>query len=123
MQPGLSKETNCLIKDIFVSLGERELTVEQSRQKLAAKDNFEPYMAFRRIDVENKGFLEPFDFHRYLRQTISDVCQLDSDLIIKFFDSNQDGQLSYHDFLSIILPCEDKDLRATIAQRETKTAE
>ena len=79
-------------------------------------------MAFKRIDVENKGFLEPFDLHRYLRLTISDVCQLDSDLIVKFFDANQDGKLTYHDFLSIVLPCEDKELRSSIAQRETKDA-
>ena len=36
---------------------------------------------------------------------------------IKYFDLSGDNKLNYHDFLQIILPCDDAYLRAAVTQR------
>lgn len=37
--------------------------------------------------------------------------------MIHYFDLDQDGKLNYHDFLQILLPCDDAFLRAAASQR------
>ena len=37
--------------------------------------------------------------------------------LVKFFDSDEDGRLSYQDFLQMLLPCEDNLLRAITIER------
>ncbi len=36
---------------------------------------------------------------------------------MRFFDSDEDGRLSFQDFLQIVLPCEDNVLRNIAAER------
>ena len=50
------------------------------------------------------------------------MTELDTALIVNFFDSNSDGKLTYGDFLSLILPCGDQELRAEVTQRENYKA-
>lgn len=111
----------CLAATLSIA-GEQEEVVERQRQQLAQSPNFEPYAAFQRIDVEGTGDLDAFDFYRFLRQRIGDVTELDTALIVNFFDSNSDGKLTYGDFLSLILPCGDQELRAEVTQRENYKA-
>ena len=37
--------------------------------------------------------------------------------MINYFDLDNDGRLNYHDFLQILLPCDDAFLRAAVTQR------
>ena len=37
--------------------------------------------------------------------------------LLKFFDSDEDGLLSFQDFIQIVLPCEDNKLRNVVVQR------
>ena len=36
---------------------------------------------------------------------------------IGYFDLDHDGKLNYHDFLQMLLPCDDAYLRAAVTQR------
>jgi len=36
---------------------------------------------------------------------------------VKYFDSDEDGQLSFQDFLQMLLPCEDNALRNLTIER------
>jgi Ca2+-binding EF-hand superfamily protein len=40
--------------------------------------------------------------------------------LLKFFDSDEDGRLSYTDFSQMLLPCEDNFLRKYIQDRPSK---
>ncbi len=57
---------------------------------MASTDKFEPYSVFKRIDVEGNKTVTSFDIYRYLRQKILDVSELDTSLIINYFDSDGD---------------------------------
>lgn len=37
--------------------------------------------------------------------------------LIKFFDSDEDGRLSFQDFIQILLPCQDNKLRNSVISR------
>ena len=41
----------------------------------------------------------------------------DFDLLIAYFDLDKDSALNYHDFIQILLPCDDHYLRAAATQR------
>jgi hypothetical protein len=38
--------------------------------------------------------------------------------LVKFFDSDNCGRLSYYDFLQLLLPCEDNFLRKNVQERK-----
>jgi hypothetical protein len=40
---------------------------------------------------------------------------------VKFFDSDEDGQLSYAEFLQFLLPCDNTLLRAFASQKQSQT--
>ena len=78
-------------------------------------ENFEPYGAFQRLDRQGSGFLTSREFLNYLRDNGvgTGVTEADCYYLVKFFDSDLDGQLHYPDFMQIILPCANAQLRAT----------
>lgn len=41
-----------------------------------------------------------------------DTCEADCYYIVKFFDADEDGKLNYPDFMQIVLPTNNKNLRA-----------
>ena len=47
---------------------------------------------------------------------IDEMTEADSDIIVKYFDSDDDGSLNFSDFLQIMLPCDDLKLRSYIEQ-------
>ena len=48
-------------------LGETEMQIEFSRQKLCRNFQFEPYACFQRIDRQAKGYITPRDVLKYIR--------------------------------------------------------
>jgi hypothetical protein len=73
--------------------------------------------------VNRNGTLSAFDVFRYLRQKVSDVSEIDAAFIISYFDSDEDGKISYGDFLCFLLPVVNTTLREEIAQRTNRSAE
>ena len=43
--------------EILLTIAEDEVLIESKRQELANIKEFEPYIAFTRIDRDNKGYL------------------------------------------------------------------
>lgn len=82
-------------------------------------ENFEPYGAFQRLDRQQTGFLTPKEFLNYIRDNglAMGVTEADCYYLVKFFDSDLDGQLHYPDFMQIILCCANGQLRAVATQR------
>jgi len=53
--------------------------------------------------------LKDHDYH--------DVSEYECAALVRFFDSDSDGALSFQDFLQIVLPCEDNLLRNVVCDR------
>lgn len=46
------------------------------------------------------------------RRSIAECAKL-----IRYFDSDEDGVLSYSDFIQIVLPCDNNDLRVEVQRK------
>ena len=105
--PTLSQETKPVLADLLLTIAQFEQQIELKRQYLAMNENFEPYSAFQRLDRQGSGFLTSREFLSYLRDNglATGVTEADCYYLVKFFDSDLDGQLHYPDFMQIILPC------------------
>ena len=111
-------ESQLKIKELFVLVAEQEIAIEKLRQILAAMRDFEPYTAFRRIDRKNTGLVSAKSLCQFLRENgYRDVQTQDFEHMIRYFDLDGDKRLNYHDFLQVLLPCDDSFLRAAATQR------
>ena len=110
----LSKDASSLLADLLVTIAKYEQKIELKRQYLATNENFEPYSAFQRLDRTEIGFLTSRTLLNFVRDNglASNVTEADCYYLVKFFDSDLDGQLHYPDFMQIILPCANSKLRA-----------
>lgn len=63
--------------------------------------------------------MTPYDLLSYLHDNgVLHASEMDCDLILKFFDSDDDGRLNYNDYMQVVLPCESEYLRAAVTQRK-----
>jgi len=94
-----------------------ERYIETKRQMLCDKSDFEPYAAFQRISRQGSGItarnVGAF-LHENLVEVEHELCQS----FIDHFDVDNDGMLSYKEFLDVVLPKEHPDLRAFVTQRD-----
>ena len=82
---------------------------------MAAMRDFEPYTAFKRIDRHNTGYIDAESICQYQRENgYRELEPTDFKQMIKYFDLDSDELLNYHDFLQILLPCDDAYLRAAV---------
>lgn len=73
----------------------------------------EPYSLFQRIDRGEDSFVTSVEILNFLRDNgIHNITEADCYYLVKFFDSDEDGRLSYPDFMQMILPCDNPSLRA-----------
>ena len=80
--------------------------------------DFEPYTAFKRMDRRNTGYIDAESLTQFMRENgYRELEPADFKQMIKYFDLDGDGLLSYHDFLQMLLPCDDAYLRAAASQR------
>jgi len=50
----------------------------------------------------------------FLRENSAQANIGDASRLVRFFDSDEDGYLSYGDFIQIVLPCDNNALRAEV---------
>jgi EF-hand domain pair len=76
---------------------------------------------FQRLDRDKDGFVTPLDILKFLREcNVHLYHEADCYYLIKFFDADEDNQLSYADFLQIILPIDNELLRAFASQKQNE---
>ena len=109
----LSVETQYNLREFFQTLGDYELSIEHLRQKLASNPDFEPYGAFLRLDKSNSKTLSGEEILSFLHENQRPHYTLrDCQFVINYFDIDQDGALSYTEFMQMVLPCDNLDLRS-----------
>lgn len=114
----LSAKTKKLLKKLLLKIAKLELDIELKRQYLSSNEQMEPYSLFQRIDRSEDGFIVPMELLNFLRDNnVHDMTEADCYYLVKFFDSDEDGRLHYPDFMQLVLPCDNHQMRATATQR------
>lgn len=86
---------------IYIS---NEMVIEMIRKDLSNIPSFDSLIAFQRIDQQNIGFISARQINYFLLENKIPSIISDCELLIKFFDMDNDGMLSFEEFCSIILP-------------------
>lgn len=95
----LGPESTRLLKTIMETISEVEMVVECQRQALSSIPSFAPYSAFCRIDRDAQECLDAKAIHTFLKENGSNCNIGDCARLVRFFDSDEDGILSYADFI------------------------
>ena len=99
----ISPDTENQIVKLLLTLSDHERQVEINRQVLAQNLDFDAYQAFRYIDTNDKNSINAYNLLDLLNK--NGICSNIQELqyLIYFYDENQDGNLSYTEFLNMIL--------------------
>jgi hypothetical protein len=63
----LSIETEARVAKLFLNLADGEKSVEIARQLLNDQLDFDPYLAFKRIDREGKNYIDEYNIIDFLK--------------------------------------------------------
>lgn len=92
----LTYETQRILKNLMLEIARGEQKVELMRQKLAAMEDFEPYVAFQRLDRNRNDYVVAEEIVEYFKENkIYSVTLNEAQYLITFFDSDEDRRLSY----------------------------
>lgn len=113
----LSIETESRVAKLFVNLADRERDVELTRQVLASNSDFDAYQAFSALDQEGKKGIDGVNIVDFLRRNGVYSTITETNFIIQFYDENCDNQLSYTEFLNLVLSENNFSLRCLARER------
>lgn len=102
--------------DFLGFLMEVESRIEDMKIDLARREDFNFEDLFRMFEVDGKGYIEPDDLKEGLKLLGLNPSNNDIKLLMKRFDLNQQGLLSYTDFFDMVITFE-KRLRNTVQVR------
>ena len=116
----LSIHTERIFRDVLVEIFEGEICSENLRQQLCGGNpEFSPYSAFMRIDRTAEENINGGNILQFLRDNnVFAFTQADCQRLINYYDSERSGFLNYQDFLQVVLPCEDVNLRTATCNRQ-----
>ena len=79
-------------------MGEGERGLEGARQRLCLIRDFSPHAAFQRVDRDGSGYLSSHELVAYLRdQGNCHASEGELYRLVRFFDSDEDGRLSFQE--------------------------
>lgn len=91
---GLDSERK--LAHFLIAVGDGESSMEYCREKLCTIYNFSPQSAFERIDRDGNGYISSFELQNFLRDNREYMVTLrECDMLVKFFDSDEDNRLCY----------------------------
>ena len=108
----------------FLTLSEWDRHIEVLRQLLNSLDQFEPYAAYLRLTEGEGSPISSEDIQRFLNSNNHSLPKKELDQIIRLFDTKENGNLDFRDFLSMILARYNPEVRfSAAATREIKDIE
>ena len=88
------------LTDVLLCISSFEQKLDVLRQFLCVNEMFSPYSSFCRIDRSESGFITPMNLVNFFRDNgIMDVPEATCYYVVKFFDADEDGKLSYPEYL------------------------
>ena len=94
----LGYESENKLKNLLVAVGEGERALESARQRLCSIRDFAPHSAFQRFDRDSNAYVSSLEILSYLRdQRNFNVSEAETYRLVKFFDSDEDGRLSFQE--------------------------
>ena len=95
-------EYNFKICQIFMELSECERSVEITRRVLIDSNDFDPFLIFKKLDIDNKNYISPQDIINFMSLKNINIFLEEAKFIIFFYDKDEDGLLSFDEFLNLI---------------------
>ena len=91
-------ESERRLKNLLLAVSDGELLLERSRQRLCEIRDFAPLAAFHRLDRDVNDFITSFEILTFLRDNrVYDANESECYRLVKFFDSDEDGRLSFNE--------------------------
>jgi len=88
---------------------------------LASTPDFEPYSAFLRLEKTGRRMISSECFKHFLGENgRNNLSVRDCQFLVKYFDIDFDNGLNYTEFMQMILPCDNLQLRSEASQREPR---
>jgi len=81
-----------------------EASSESIRQRLNRRPLFNLWEAFKALDRDNNGFISSFEFKNMLIDNGFFPSQKEISSLVDRYDKNQDGKVSYSEFIQEITP-------------------
>lgn len=110
----LGHDSTRLLKSVMETISEVEMIIEGHRQALCSIPSFAPYSGFCRIDRTAQECIDARAVLTFMKENGRSTNIGDCARLVRFFDSDEDGYLSYADFIQIVLPCDDNYMRAQV---------
>ena len=100
------------LKAVLIAVGDGERDLEAARQRLCSIRDFALHSAFERLDRDASNWVGSKELVNFLRDNaVVHVSDGEAYDLVKFFDSDGNGKLSFQEFIQMLLPCEDNVLR------------
>lgn len=111
-------------KNFLVALAEGERGLESARAALCRTFDFVPGDAFSRLNRDNSAGIEVPEIINFLKDNgVTDVENNEAAHLVRYYDTlekERNNILTVQEFSSIILPCEDNQLREDVLAKEAK---
>ena len=99
----LSNDTEMKIIKLFLGIANGDKKIDKIKRSILEKFPFNPEEIFFLIDNNLKGNITPEDICNFLSHYQIPCSQIESRMLVFFYDSNQDGQLDYIEFLNLLV--------------------
>lgn len=83
---------------------ENEFHSEKLRQRLSRRPLFDNFEAFEALDIDKNGFVSKYEFRELLANHGFYATQKELDSLMNRYDQNEDGKVSYTEFVREITP-------------------
>ena len=87
---------------LLMEIAEGERSIEITRRVLSDCIEFDSYQIFKQLDLDNKNAISPKNIIDFLFKKKINMSPREAILIILFYDKDQDGLLSYDEFVDLI---------------------
>jgi hypothetical protein len=122
--PGEITDTNRKAKNFFIALAEGERELEAARAALCRSYTFVPADAFSRINRDDSAGIDVVEILNFLKDNnMTDIEGSEIAHLVRYYDTlekERNEVLTIDEWNSIILPCEDNQLREQVIAREAK---
>jgi Ca2+-binding EF-hand superfamily protein len=93
-----------LLRKVLNASVNNEVYSEEVRQKLAKRPLFDCYDAFKALDKDNNGYISINEFRDLLAEHGQFPANKDLLNLMKRYDKNHDGKVSYSEFVQELTP-------------------